>query len=372
VIRVHTHTKACDPMEESQKQQHDPSLSHHLAGSLAIPLTTEDNPITKKHLGRILSCIHDNSTNPSKMGTLSVVSLCKDDNGKHYVLKRSPKLNRSEAYMVTDLRREAAAVGSNAFAHPSIIKGLGCFETERNIYLCMEHATGGSLLEYMVDTRSSRLFEEEVMLVCRQIFSAVAFIHSVGYIHCDIKLDNVLLMDNYKRIDHNSVLKLADFGYYRDTRNLPQRKSGSPEYAAPELFIDSGTNTDKSDVWSCGVMLYALVYGEMPFAMQPEDAHSGLHTEYAVVTARIRQCPPYRFIHPMRSTSRTPPSLAAINLMRRMLAKDPKQRPTMAECINHDFIIGKPRAASGARPCAMLSTSQALVGEASITSRMAT
>jgi serine/threonine protein kinase len=313
-----------------------------------LVLTTETSPDTLLHTRRIVGCLYDNSANVSSLGPVSVITLCLDEIDKrHYVLKKSSKLDRLHDYMVEEVRNEAALIGRNVLAHPNIVRGLFAFETEHNVYLGMEFASGGTLLDYFVEQRRTRLGEGEVFWACRRLFSAVEFVHSAGYVHCDIKPENVLLMGRYPRIDQTSVLKLADFGYCKSLKNLPDRRTGSPEYAAPEMWRAGNTNTERTDVWACGVVFYILCYGEMPFGMQPEDVHTG-KTEEQVVISRIAQCHPYRLVRPFNHRERASPSASAMDLIRLMLEKNAACRPSMAECNAHDFITGRRRPAPGA------------------------
>lgn len=132
------------------------------------------------------------------------------------------------------------------------------FEDEENVYLVFEYLKNGDLVKYF---KVEPLFSEEKLKpFFRKIVEAIGAMHRNSILHRDIKLDNILLDSNFNP-------KVCDFGI--STIVEPGRKitdtGGTPAYLAPEVILAEGKVGPKSDVWSLGILLYLLVYGNVPF-----------------------------------------------------------------------------------------------------------
>ena len=145
-------------------------------------------------------------------------------------------------------------------------------ETESKIYLVMEHLTAGELYDYILD--QGKLTEEEGGRLFSQIVSAVAHCHRHGIVHRDLKPENILLTHrtNSDGSSSSDICKLVDFGLanYFDTTLDPALRSlhtqcGSPHYASPEILTGSKYSGPLSDIWSLGVLLFAMLCGSLPF-----------------------------------------------------------------------------------------------------------
>ena len=122
----------------------------------------------------------------------------------------------------------------------------------------MEYCSGSELFQYIVDRK--KLNEEEGARIYLQIISAIEYIHKLGIVHRDLKPENILL-DDYKNI------KLIDFGLsnlYKEGETL-KTACGSPCYASPEMVNGKRYFGLGSDIWSSGVVLYAMTCGYLPF-----------------------------------------------------------------------------------------------------------
>ena len=142
--------------------------------------------------------------------------------------------------------------------HPNIIKIYQIIEDSKNYYIIMEYAKGGELFDYIV--KKKHLSEKESSIFFYQLINAIEFIHKKNISHRDIKPENLLLKSNL-------ILTLIDFGlsiqyYDKELLNTP---CGSPCYAAPEMIMGKKYNGLYSDLWSCGIVLYAMVCGYLPF-----------------------------------------------------------------------------------------------------------
>lgn len=142
--------------------------------------------------------------------------------------------------------------------HPNIVQLYEIIEDSTHLYLVMEYASGGELFDYIVaqqrvrETESSRFFQ--------QIIDGIEYIHKLKIVHRDLKPEN-LLLDEYNNI------KLVDFGLsnlYKEGQLL-KTACGSPCYAAPEMIAGKEYKGLKVDIWSAGVILFALICGHLPF-----------------------------------------------------------------------------------------------------------
>jgi serine/threonine protein kinase len=122
----------------------------------------------------------------------------------------------------------------------------------------MEYIDGGELFDYIVE--KGRLPVPEALHYFQQVMYAVAYCHRFRIAHRDLKPENILM-------DKNKNIKVADFGMaaFVPRDSLLYTSCGSPHYASPEVVSGLAYNGTVSDVWSCGVILYALLSGTLPF-----------------------------------------------------------------------------------------------------------
>ena len=122
--------------------------------------------------------------------------------------------------------------------------------------MIMEYISGGELLSYI--SNRVRLSEYESSLIFSQIISGVDYLHESGIYHRDLKLENIML-------DKDNNVKIIDFGLAAiDEGKALKRQCGSIHYIAPEVLAGP-YNGAKADIWSCGIIFYAMVTGDMPF-----------------------------------------------------------------------------------------------------------
>ena len=142
--------------------------------------------------------------------------------------------------------------------HQNIINVENILEDDNNYYIIMEYCEKGELFEYIVN--KEKLDEEESSIFFYQLINGVEYIHNQGFVHRDLKPENLLLTKDYK-------LKIIDFGLCHDFdgTKLLKTKCGSPSYAAPEILKDYPYDGFKTDIWCCGIILYGMSCGYLPF-----------------------------------------------------------------------------------------------------------
>jgi BR serine/threonine kinase len=141
--------------------------------------------------------------------------------------------------------------------HPHLLKLTDLCESAHHLYLVLEYAPHGELFDFL---SAMRVLPVELgMQFFRQIIYGLDFLHTHGICHRDLKPENILL-------DEFDDLKIADFGFARWMRsNIAETSCGSPHYAAPEVVRGIPYDGRAADIWSCGVILFALLAGRLPF-----------------------------------------------------------------------------------------------------------
>ena len=207
------------------------------------------------------------------------------------------------------IQREIALM--RLFDHPHILKLLDILESPRHLYIGLEYASKGELFDYVVNKK--QLDEQEAMNFFRQIIYGLEYLHSLGICHRDLKPENILLDEKYN-------IKIADFGFARFTKtNTAATSCGSPHYVAPEVIGGEVYDGRAADVWSCGVILYAMLTGNLPF----DDP------SIRVLLGKVRKG---QFVMP-------PVSPPFQDLLSRMLTKDPHARIKISEIKRHPAFI---------------------------------
>lgn len=177
------------------------------------------------------------------------------------------KRAHQDKYVARNMRREAKIM--QMIRHPHIVQLLEVVETEHRYYLITELAAGGDLMDYICYRK--KLGEVEVRKFIRQTVSAVHYLHQGGILHRDLKVENLLLDDDYN-------IKIIDFGLSNTvltpssenqaTREFLKTQCGSPAYAAPEILGHKPYGPEV-DAWSIGVNMYAMLTGKLPYTAEP-------------------------------------------------------------------------------------------------------
>lgn len=144
--------------------------------------------------------------------------------------------------------------------HPNIVRIYDVFESDKELFLILEYVDGGELFDYLVN--NGRM--EPLLALCyfKQIIHGLSYAHAFSIIHRDLKPENVLIHSlNPPRI------KIADWGMaaFAAPGHQLATSCGSPHYASPEIVNGKKYSGTATDIWSCGVILYALLTGRLPF-----------------------------------------------------------------------------------------------------------
>nr|POE80063.1 serine/threonine-protein kinase kin4 [Quercus suber] len=237
--------------------------------------------------------------------------------------------------------------------HPNIVRLHEFVETERHMGIILEYASGGELFDYILNHRY--LKDPAARRLFAQLVSGVGYLHKKGIVHRDLKLENLLL-------DRNRNIIITDFGFANTFSptdelgeeierritdkefmisqgldvvgkdghrrgDLMQTSCGSPCYAAPELVVSDGLYTGrKVDVWSCGVILYAMLAGYLPFDDDPANPEGdNINLLYKYIVSTPLTFPEYVTPH-------------ARDLLRRILVPDPRRRADLFEVARHSWL----------------------------------
>jgi BR serine/threonine kinase len=142
--------------------------------------------------------------------------------------------------------------------HPHILKLIESFHTEPHIYIVLELCPDGNIADLLRDG-DRKIPRPEAFNIFHQIIYGLEYLHQHGICHRDLKPENILF-------DVHKNVKIADFGFGRwMPRNVAETYCGSPYYIAPEILEKKKYDGRKADVWSCGVLLFTMLSGKLPF-----------------------------------------------------------------------------------------------------------
>ncbi|KAJ9442673.1 CBL-interacting serine/threonine-protein kinase 23 [Diplonema papillatum] len=243
-------------------------------------------------------------------GTFSKVKEGTDvETGKKYAVKIVDKQQLTTGQMEQQLKREIAIM--KLLSHRNVLKMVDVLQTAKNIYLILDLLTGGDLFDKLDSAK--RFKEDEARKYFQQLISGLFYLHQQGIAHRDLKPENLLL-------DEEGNVFIADFGFSRLLNNQQLLKTvcGTPNYMAPEVLKEQGYDGKKADIWSAGVILYAMLAGYLPFD----------HPNFSVLCEQIEKGE----YHTSRKFSDN-----AANLIQRMLCVDPDKRISLDEIIQHPF-----------------------------------
>lgn len=246
-------------------------------------------------------------------GTFAKVKFARNlETGENVAIKILDKEKVLKHKMIGQIKREISTM--KLIRHPNVIRMFEVMASKTKIYIVMEFVTGGELFDKIAS--KGRLKEDEARKYFQQLINAVDYCHSRGVYHRDLKPENLLL-------DASGVLKVSDFGLSA----LPQQvredgllhtTCGTPNYVAPEVINNKGYDGAKADLWSCGVILFVLMAGYLPFE------ESNLVALYKKIFKADFTCPSWF-------------SSSAKKLIKRILDPNPSTRITISEVLANEW-----------------------------------
>lgn len=246
------------------------------------------------------------------VGTFGKVKLATHELTGHQVAVKILNKSRITTLAMDDkIKREIAIM--KMFWHPHIIRLYEVIDTDTDIFMVMELVVGGEMFQYIAD--NGRLPEDEARRFFQQIISGVDYCHRHGVVHRDLKPENIL-------IDMQHNIRIADFGLSNmmTDGDFLTTSCGSPNYAAPEVIAGKMYAGPDVDVWSCGVILYALLCGRLPF----DDDY--IPSLFKKIRGGIYSLPGFL-------------SAPARDLITSMLVVDPTRRISIDEVRNHPWFL---------------------------------
>ncbi|KAJ6857203.1 hypothetical protein NC651_038795 [Populus alba x Populus x berolinensis] len=257
------------------------------------------NNIGKYRLGRTIG-----------EGTFAKVKLAVDStDGRPVAIKIMDKKKVMQSHLKDQVQREIRAM--KLLHHPGIVRIHEVIGTKTKIYMVMEYVSGGQLADKL--SYAKKLSESAARRIFHQLIDAVDYCHNRGVYHRDLKPENLLL-------DGKGNLKISDFGLsaLQKTASLLTTTCGSPFYIAPELIANKGYKGAAADVWSCGVILFELLSGYLPFDER------NLIMLYKKISAADYTCPQW-FTESQKK------------LISRILDPNPRKRITLPEILEDEW-----------------------------------
>ncbi|KAK9033450.1 hypothetical protein V6N11_018483 [Hibiscus sabdariffa] len=231
--------------------------------------------------------------------------------GQSRAIKIIDKEKIMKGGLINQIKREISVM--RLVKHPNIVRLYEVMASKSKIYFVMEYVKGGELFSKVA---KGKLKENDARKYFQQLIAAVDYCHSRGVYHRDLKPENLL-------VDENGNLKVSDFGLsaLRESRRqdgLLHTTCGTPAYVAPEVIDMKGYDGAKVDIWSCGVILYVLLAGFLPFHDE------NLIQLYKKIGKGEYRCPQW-----------FPPEVR--KLLSKILDPNPNQRITVAKLMENSW-----------------------------------
>ena len=213
-------------------------------------------------------------------------------------------------------RLKQEIMNTSKLSHPHLVSILDVFETNQHIFVAMELLQGGELFNYVIEKES--LQESQAANIIRQVTTALAYMHNLGYVHRDLKAENILIRDKMKDSDTSDpFIKVVDFGMSKHVKlETTNSVLGTPGYQAPEV-MNGKEYTAAVDCFSLGALGYILLCGYMPLYTNEGTEDQTLvfpNTEWGEISEDAK------------------------SFVRKLLEYDPQRRMSSGEALKHGWI----------------------------------
>ena len=223
-----------------------------------------------------------------------------------------------------DIKREINIL--KKLSHPNIVKIYEFYESDNCFYIINEYCKGGQLYEYLT---KNKLTEEQLCVIFYQVFSGLIYLHEHSILHGDLKPENILISSVEKDLETNedfAWIKIIDFGtakIFKKQIKKGENIEGTLYYIAPEVFSGNiDIYDEKSDIWSIGIILYRALTRKYPFIGRNEDE------TISFIIDKDHDCNNELLLGHSNEIQ---------DLIKKLLKKDPNERPSAKEALNHEW-----------------------------------
>ena len=223
-----------------------------------------------------------------------------------------------------DIKREINIL--KKLSHPNIVKIYEFYESDNCFYIINEHCKGGQLYEYLT---KNKLTEVQLCVIFYQVFSGLIYLHEHSILHGDLKPENILISSVEKDLETNedfAWIKIIDFGtakIFKKQIKKGENIEGTLYYIAPEVFSGNiDIYDEKSDIWSIGIILYRALTRKYPFIGRNEDE------TISFIIDKDHDCNNELLLGHSNEIQ---------DLIKKLLKKDPNERPSAKEALNHEW-----------------------------------
>ena len=286
--------------------------------------TTKEKSVPKNQASNAPNSINNNNNNinikGNKIGNYLVAETLGE--GAFGKVKKGTHIPTNEKVAIKILNKQRIAQMSGDISkiqkeiyilkklkHKNIVQLYEIFESKSNLFLVIEFCSNGELFDYI--SKKRRLSEQNANRLFQNLIDGVEYLHINNIVHRDLKPENLLL-------DEKINLKLSDFGLSTQYKGLISTPCGTPSYAPPEMLKGDNYSGIKSDIWSCGVILFAMLCGYLPIAESREEII------LEMILTREINIPD--FVSPK-----------AKDLIKRMLTVDPNERIELKDLKSHSW-----------------------------------
>jgi serine/threonine protein kinase len=263
-----------------------------------------------------------------------VINATDTDTNEIFAMKVFDRQDLTGTKLSQEIQRERELIMT--LDHPNIVQAQAMIETDALFCIVLDKCGRGDLFSLLVDGKLTQ--NDEKVDIVTEIVKGVQYLHQLGVVHGDLKLENVGMTDDHE-------IKLMDFGYSKRKGMVADgMRDMTLSYAAPEMFGKAPYDAEKAEIWSLGILILILFGRRMPYWSGPEEDV-------------IKQILAHQIVWP---ATMDPMAKA---LVERLTAMDPKARPSIAEVLSHPFFGNRfpSPLSSSPSPCLVFSKPKVLL-----------